>query len=93
MDSKKQLDPLQGSLDKLELRVEVMLQNMQIDLTTLVHKYKSVEDPRFQRELLLIIGANSREVSQLVIKAYQSERMLVLDKLINTTCSLGPKMD
>ena len=40
-----------------------------------------------------MIGANTREVSQLVIKAYQSERMAALDKLVNASCSLGPKMD
>jgi len=39
------------------------------------------------------IGANTREISKLVIQLYQSRRMLALDRLTNTSCRLGPKMD
>jgi hypothetical protein len=49
MESNKDEDDeqLQNFLDKLELKVELLLQNMQLDLTQLVRKHKSVEDPNF----------------------------------------------
>lgn len=53
----------------------------------------NVEDQDFQRELLVLIGANTREISKLVVQLYQSRRMTALERLTNTSCRQGPKMD
>ena len=56
-------DPLQDEIERLEVKIELLLQNMQFDLNQLVGKYNSFDDPKFQKELIMNIGANSREAS------------------------------
>ena len=55
--------------------------------------YASTDNKEFQKHLLVIIGANTRLISKLVVELYQSRRMHALDRLTNTSCSQGPKMD
>ena len=43
--------------------------------------------------LLVIIGANTREISRLVIRAYLQRRMQALHRLQNIDCKVGPKLD
>ena len=90
---KSDRDSLQDELDRLELKMELLLQNMQFDLNQLVMTHKSVEELPFQKDLVMIIGANTREASQLVIRAYKNHRQACLDRLLKTSCQLGPKMD
>ena len=51
------------------------------------------DDPEFHKELLMTIGASTREISELVVQLYQSRRMTALDRLTNAGCRVGPKMD
>ncbi len=51
------------------------------------------DEPGFQKQLLVIIGAYTREISKMVIALYHKRRMSALDRLMNTSCRTGPKMD
>ena len=46
-----------------------------------------------KKDLLVLIGANTRQISKLVVELFQSRRMTALDRLSNTSCRVGPKMD
>ena len=79
--------------EKLELRVELLLQRLKIDALALAKKYrKDFENVEFQRDLIVLIGASTREISRMVIRVYEKSRIDLLTLLVNTSCRVGPKM-
>ena len=86
-------DDSESEADKLDLKVELLLQHLKQDLKLLKRKHQSLDSKEFQAQLLVLIGANTREISKLVIKAYLPKRMLALNRLLNSSCRIGPKMD
>ena len=79
--------------EKLELRVDLLLQRLKIDALALAKKYKKdFENVEFQRDLIVLIGASTREISRMVIRAYEKSRIDLLTILVNTSCRVGPKM-
>ena len=83
----------ESEADKLDLKVELLLQHLKQDLKLIKRKHQSLDSKEFQTQLLVLIGANTREISKLVIKAYLPKRMLALNRLLNSSCRIGPKMD
>jgi hypothetical protein len=79
--------------DKFDLKVDLLLEHLKVDLKELRRLYGSNDKPEFQKQLIVLIGANTREISKLVVSLYESRRMIALDKLQNTSCRVGPKMD
>ena len=73
--------------------VDLLFERLKVDLGELRRSHKSYDDPEFQQELIVLIGANTREISRLVVDLYESRRQLALAKLQNTSCRVGPKMD
>ena len=73
----------EDELEKLELKIDALIDNLQLDLNQLVMKHKSTDEPEFQKELVLLIGANSREASEIVIKAYKDQRQKCLNRLVS----------
>ena len=72
--------------DKFDLKVELLLERLKAELSELRRGHTSVEDADFQKQLLVTIGANTREISKIVVELYHSRRMLALDRLTNTSC-------
>ncbi len=79
--------------DKFDLKVDLLLEHLKVDLKQLRRNHGSNDNPEFQKQLIVLIGANTREISKLVVSLYESRRMLALEKLQNTSCRVGPKMD
>jgi len=73
--------------------VDLLLEKLKVELSDIRRNTTSKEDPIFRQKLIVLIGAYTREVSKLVVQLYQSRRMLALEKLQNTSCRTGPKMD
>ena len=61
--------------------MDLLLEKLKVELTELRRRHMSNDDPEFQKKLIILIGANTREISKLVISLYQSRRMLALEKL------------
>ena len=53
--------------DKFDLKVDLLLERLKADLSEMRRGHFSVEDPEFQKQLLVTIGASTREVSKLVV--------------------------
>ena len=83
----------ESDADKLDLKVELLLQHLKQDLKLLKRKHKHFDSKEFQTNLLVLIGANTREISKLVITAYKPRRMSALNRLLTSSCRIGPKMD
>lgn len=81
--------------EKLDLKVELLLHHLQSDLQALLDKHGGIENPspEFVQEVMLLIGANTREVSKQVIRAYLHRRMQALLRLKSTDCKVGPKLE
>ena len=83
--------------EKLDLKVELLLHHLRTDLQTLQSRYPklSLDNPptEFAKELLVLIGANTREISKLVIRAYLYRRMQALFRLKTADCKVGPKLE
>ena len=54
--------------------MELLLERLQAELRTLTFQreteFDSVDDPEFQKRLLVLIGTNTREISKLVVDLY-----------------------
>ena len=83
----------ESEADKLDLKVELLLQHLKQDLKLLKRKHRSMDSKEFQTNLLVLIGANTREISKLVIRAYLPRRMNALNRLLTSSCRIGPKMN
>ena len=79
--------------DKFDLKVDLQLERLKAELTELRRHHSTNDDPEFQRRIVILIGAHTREISRLVVQLYHSRRMLALNRLQNTSCRQGPKMD
>ena len=56
--------------DKFDLKVELLLERLKAELKQIQRSHTSIEDPDFQKQLLVTIGANTRLISKLVVDLY-----------------------